>query len=143
MLYTVESARIESRPRKASRSGSIVCGSSEMLSTNVFKKIIDREIPTTFLHEDDRCLAFADIHPQAPVHIVIISRREIRTHDDLTEADAAIVGHMHIVAVELAERFGLKNGYRLTINCREDGGQTVPHLHMHLMGGRPFGWPPG
>jgi len=110
---------------------------------SVFKKIIDGEIPVTLLHDDAECLAFADIHPQAPVHVLIIPRREIRSHDDLTEADVALVGRMHLVAVALAKRLGLANGYRLTINCGEDGGQTVPHLHMHLMGGRAMGWPPG
>lgn len=114
-----------------------------MLTENVFKKIIDRGIPVPLLYDDADCIAFADINPQAPVHILIIPRREIRTHDDLTEGDAALVGKMHLIAVKLAEQFGLDAGYRLTINCKEDGGQTVPHLHMHLMGGRALGWPPG
>ena len=114
-----------------------------MLTENVFKKIIDREIPVPLLYDDADCIAFADINPQAPVHILIIPRRVIRTHDDLTDGDAALVGKMHLIAVKLAKQFGLDSGYRLTINCKEDGGQTVPHLHMHLMGGRALGWPPG
>jgi histidine triad (HIT) family protein len=114
-----------------------------MLSVNVFQKIIDREIPATIVYEDEECLAFRDANPQAPVHVLIIPRKVIRTHDELTEEDAALVGRMHLVAVRLAQQLGLGNGYRLVINCKDDGGQTVPHLHMHLLGGRALGWPPG
>jgi histidine triad (HIT) family protein len=114
-----------------------------MISDNIFLKIIHKEIPAKILHEDEHCLAFHDIGPKAPVHVLIIPRKEIRTHDDLTPEDAAIVGHMHLVAVRLAGELGLTEGYRLIINCKQAGGQTVPHLHMHLMGGRSMGWPPG
>jgi histidine triad (HIT) family protein len=114
-----------------------------MLPTNVFKRIIDREIPAAILHEDEHCLAFRDAHPQAPTHVLIIPRKVIRTHADLTADDAAVMGHIHLVAVKLANDLGLSAGYRLVLNCDEGGGQTVPHLHLHLLGGRPLGWPPG
>ena len=115
-----------------------------MLKENLFQKIIDKQIPAKIVYEDDRCLAFRDINPQAPVHVLIIPRHKvIPTHADVTEADRALVGHLHLVAVKLAKQLGLSDGYRLVVNCREGAGQTVPHLHMHLLGGRPFVWPPG
>ena len=114
-----------------------------MLPTNVFQKIIDREIPATIVYEDALCLAFKDAGPKAPVHVLIIPKTVIRTHADLTPEDAAVMGHIHLVAAKLAKEFGLTAGYRLVLNCDEGGGQTVPHLHLHLLGGREFGWPPG
>ena len=114
-----------------------------MLGSNVFLKIIDHEIPADIVYEDDRCLAFRDIRPQAPVHVLLIPRKEIRTHADLTDADAALLGHLHLVAAKLAKQLGLTEGYRLVVNCNDQGGQTVPHLHFHLLGGRALGWPPG
>ena len=114
-----------------------------MLTENIFKRIIDKEIPATIIHEDEHCLAFHDISPKAPVHVLIIPRKEIRTHDDLRPEDAALLGHLHLVAVDLARKLGLSKGYRLVINCREGGGQVVPHLHVHLLGGRDLTWPPG
>jgi histidine triad (HIT) family protein len=114
-----------------------------MMSDNIFKKIIDKQIPAKLVHEDDVCVAFHDIGPKAPVHVLIIPRKVIATHDDLQPEDAAVVGHIHLVAVKLAKDLGLTDGYRLVINCKERAGQTVPHLHMHLLGGRDFGWPPG
>jgi histidine triad (HIT) family protein len=114
-----------------------------MLADNVFLKIIDKSIPAKIVHEDDQCVAFHDIGPKAPTHVLIIPKRVIRTHDEITEADAPLIGHLHVVAVKLAAQFGLADGYRLVINCKERGGQTVPHLHMHLLGGRDLTWPPG
>ena len=114
-----------------------------MLATNVFLKILAKEIPVRVAHEDDLCLAFHDAHPQAPVHVLIIPKRVIRTHADLVPADAALIGHLNLVAVELAKKLGLTAGYRVVVNCDDAGGQTVPHLHLHLLGGRPFDWPPG
>jgi histidine triad (HIT) family protein len=114
-----------------------------MMQDNIFQKIIDKKIPAQIVYEDDRCLAFRDINPQAPTHVLIIPRKVIPTHDELTEADGALLGHLHLVAVKLAEQLGLQNGYRLVVNCKEGAGQTVPHLHMHLLGGRDFHWPPG
>lgn len=114
-----------------------------MMATNIFQKIIDGEIPAKVVHEDDLCLAFHDVNPQAPIHLLIIPRRVIRTHADLTADDAAMMGHLHLVAADLAKQLGLDAGYRLVINCEGQAGQTVPHLHVHLLGGRAMGWPPG
>lgn len=114
-----------------------------MLPNNIFLKIIDKTIPAKIAHEDDLCLAFHDINPQAPVHVLIIPKKVIRTHDDATADDQALLGHLHLVAIKLAKELGLVNGYRLVLNCNADGGQTVPHLHVHLLGGRALGWPPG
>lgn len=114
-----------------------------MMAENIFLKIISKELKADVLHEDEHCLAFADVRPQAPVHVLIIPRKVIRTHDDLTDDDAALMGHVHLVAVRLAKQLGLGDGYRLVINCKGHGGQTVPHLHVHLLGGRDLTWPPG
>ena len=114
-----------------------------MLADNIFLRIIDKSIPAKIAYEDDVCLAFHDIGPKAPVHVLIIPKKVIRTHDDIMEEDASLIGHLHLVAVKLAKELGLSAGYRIVINCREGAGQTVPHLHLHLMGGRDFTWPPG
>jgi histidine triad (HIT) family protein len=114
-----------------------------MMADNIFLKIINRQIKANIIHEDDLCLAFHDVSPQAPVHVLIIPKKVIETHDQLTADDQAVIGHLHLVAVKLARQLGLANGYRLVINCSQDGGQSVPHLHMHLLGGRALGWPPG
>lgn len=114
-----------------------------MLSTNIFLKILAKDIPARVIHEDDLCLAFHDVNPQAPVHVLLIPKKVVRTHADLTEEDEALMGHLHLTAVKLARDLGLSAGYRLVLNCDEAGGQTVPHLHLHLLGGRDFDWPPG
>jgi histidine triad (HIT) family protein len=114
-----------------------------MLQENIFQKIIDRQIPAKIIYEDEQCLAFHDVNPQAPVHVLIIPRKVIRTHADLTEADQSLLGHLHLTAVRLANQLGIEDGYRIVINCKEKAGQTVPHLHMHLLGGRALTWPPG
>ena len=114
-----------------------------MMTDNLFLKIIERKIPADIVYEDDRSLAFRDINPQAPVHVLIIPKKVIATHADVTEADKELLGHLHLVAAKLAEQFGLADGYRLVLNCKEGAGQTVPHLHLHLLGGRPMRWPPG
>jgi histidine triad (HIT) family protein len=114
-----------------------------MLTDNIFLKILDKTIPAKIAYEDDQVVAFHDVNPQAPTHVLIIPRKVIPTHADLTEADRAVVGHMHWVATKLAKDLGLDDGYRLVVNCKEKGGQTVPHLHMHLLGGRFLAWPPG
>src|SRR5437867_3494010 len=102
-----------------------------MLQDNLFKKIIDRQIEADIVYEDERCLAFRDNNPQAPVHVLIIPKKEIATHDAITEADRDLLGHLHVVAVKLSDQLGLKDGYRLVLNCKESAGQTVPHLHLH------------
>ena len=114
-----------------------------MMAENIFLKIIDRSIPAKIAYEDDRCLAFHDIKPQAPVHVLIIPKKEIRTLDDATAEDEAVLGHLQLVAVKLAKELGLSKGYRVVVNCKEHGGQVVPHLHLHLLGGRDMTWPPG
>jgi histidine triad (HIT) family protein len=114
-----------------------------MLADNIFKKIIDRQIPAKIVYEDDQCLAFHDVNPQAPVHVLLVPKKVIPTHADVTDADRELLGHLHLVAVRLAVQLGLQDGYRLVLNCKERAGQTVPHLHFHLLGGRDFRWPPG
>jgi histidine triad (HIT) family protein len=113
-----------------------------MMQDNIFQKIIDRRIQARIVHEDDRCLAFHDINPQAPVHVLIVPKKQgIATHADIRQEDRELLGHLHLVAARLAEELGLHDGYRLVLNCKERAGQTVPHLH--LLGGRDFHWPPG
>jgi histidine triad (HIT) family protein len=114
-----------------------------MLQDNLFLKIIERKIPANIVYEDDQSLAFKDINPQAPVHVLIIPKKVIPTHADVTDTDKNLLGHLHVVAAKLAKQLGLNNGYRLVVNCLESAGQTVPHLHMHLLGGRDMRWPPG
>jgi histidine triad (HIT) family protein len=114
-----------------------------MMTDNIFLKIAQKQIPAKIIHEDEQCVAFHDVNPQAPVHVLIIPRKEIRTHADVTAEDRELLGHLHVVAAQLAQQLGLEKGYRLVLNCKEQAGQTVPHLHLHLLGGRAFGWPPG
>ena len=114
-----------------------------MLSDNIFPKILNKQIPAKLVHEDDQCVAFHDVGPKAPVHVLIIPRKEIRTHAEVRPEDREVLGHLHLVAAQLAEQLGVGDGYRLVLNCKERAGQTVPHLHLHLLGGRDFGWPPG
>ena len=114
-----------------------------MLQDNLFQKIIDRQLHADIVFEDDRCLAFRDVNPQAPTHVLLIPKKVIPTHADITEIDRDLLGHLHLVAARLAQQLGLTDGYRLVINCQERAGQTVPHLHMHILGGRDMRWPPG
>lgn len=109
----------------------------------IFKRIINREIPADIVYEDDLSLAFRDINPQAPTHIVIIPKREIPSLAEVTPADEQLLGHLLVVARQVAENLALTNGYRTVINCGADAGQTVHHIHVHLLGGRSLGWPPG
>lgn len=108
--------------------------------TTIFSKIIAREIPATIVYEDALVLAFEDIAPQAPVHILIIPKKVIPTVNDVTPEDEQALGRLFIVARKIAEERGIaEGGYRLIVNCNQDGGQEVYHLHMHLVGGRPLG----
>jgi histidine triad (HIT) family protein len=109
----------------------------------IFQKIIDREIPAKLAHEDEHCIAIHDINPQAPVHVLIIPKKLIPRVGEATAADQPILGHLLLTAAALAQKLGLENGYRLVINNGRDGGETVPHLHVHLLGKRPLAWPPG
>lgn len=110
----------------------------------IFNKIIKKEIPAKIVYEDDLCLGFHDIQAQAPTHILLIPKREIRSMAEVTSTDEALLGHMMVVASEIARKEGLaKDGYRLVVNTNENGGQSVYHLHIHIMGGRAMQWPPG
>ncbi|MCG8652753.1 MAG: histidine triad nucleotide-binding protein [Pirellulales bacterium] len=110
---------------------------------SIFSKIIDREIPADIVYEDDLCLAFRDIAPQAPTHILVIPKKEIVSLADLSAQDEPIVSRCLMVVSKVAAQEGLDGGYRLVVNCGDDGGQEVPHLHFHILGGRKMNWPPG
>ena len=115
-----------------------------MSEPTIFKRILDGEIPADVVYEDDQCLAFHDVAPQAPVHILVIPKKEIVSIEHLSEEDEQLVGHIFLVIQKIARDQGLANdGYRVICNCGEGGGQTVFHLHYHLMGGRALPWPPG
>jgi histidine triad (HIT) family protein len=114
-----------------------------MAEKTIFGKIIDREIPADVVYEDDRAMAFRDIDPQAPTHVLIIPKREIPTVDDIAEGDEALAGHLFVVAGRVAEKLGVVGQYRLVVNCGEGAGQEVMHVHLHMLAGRPFTWPPG
>lgn len=110
----------------------------------LFCQIIDRTIPAKLIYEDDIVVAFNDINPQAPTHILIVPRQHISTLNHLTKEDTFTVGHMVQVGQQLVNELGYaENGYRLVMNCNADGGQTVFHIHLHLLAGRQFEWPPG
>ncbi len=114
-----------------------------MTEKTIFQRIIDREIPADVVYEDDRCLAFKDIKPQAPVHLIVIPKQAIVNVDGMDEADEAVVGHLFLAMKKIAARLGLGRGYRVIANNGRDAGQEVMHLHFHMLAGRPFGWPPG
>ncbi len=110
----------------------------------IFCKIVKKEIPSKIVFENSDLVAFEDISPQAPVHIVIISKNHIEKLSDLTEENIRLIGSMVLAAKDIAVKKGIDaSGYRVVINCSKDGGQAVFHLHLHLLGGRPLGWPPG
>jgi histidine triad (HIT) family protein len=109
----------------------------------LFCKIIDGSIPSTALYEDDLCYAFADIHPQAPVHVLVAPREHVVSMAECDQGDRALLGHLLWAATQIAQLKKLDNGYRVVLNTGEDGGQTVEHLHVHLLGGRSLTWPPG
>jgi histidine triad (HIT) family protein len=109
----------------------------------VFCKIVRGEIPAKLVHEDDRALAFADLHPQAPTHVLVIPREHIASLAEATEGHLALLGHLQLVAAKVARHAGLAQGFRVVSNIGADGGQTVGHLHIHVLGGRAMSWPPG
>ncbi|MCS7081626.1 MAG: histidine triad nucleotide-binding protein [Bacteroidetes bacterium] len=114
------------------------------MAETIFAKIVRKEVPAQIVYEDERVVAFRDIHPQAPTHILIVPREPIATLNDLKPDQAELVGHMVLVAQRLARQEGIaERGYRLVFNCNPEGGQSVYHLHLHLLGGRQMGWPPG
>ena len=114
-----------------------------MADKTLFERIMDREIPATIIHEDDQCIVFRDINPQAPTHVLVVPRKPIPTMDDVSEDDAALASHLLLIAKKIAADEGLTNGYRIVINCGAEGGQSVDHLHVHVLGGRKLKWPPG
>ena len=112
--------------------------------STIFKKIIDKKINADIVYENDKVLAFKDVNPISPIHILIIPKKEIPTVNDISSKDKELLGELFITAKKIAKKLNInKNGYRVVFNCNEDGGQTVFHLHMHLLGGRAFSWPPG
>lgn len=113
------------------------------MTNTLFQKIIDRELPADIIYEDELCLAFNDINPQAPVHILVIPKAELTQLSEATNEHQNILGHMMVKVAEIASNAGLKNDYRVVINNGADACQTVFHLHIHIIGGRKFTWPPG
>lgn len=110
----------------------------------LFCKIVNGDIPATVLFEDNHVIAFEDIMPQAPSHFLVIPKRHISTLNDLTDEDASVIGKLQITAAKVAKEKGIAEaGYRVVMNCNENGGQTVYHIHMHVLGGRAMTWPPG
>ena len=109
----------------------------------IFSKIIRREIPADIVYEDNLAIAFKDINPQAPVHIILIPKEPIAQLADAESKDHALMGHLLLTAKRVAQQAGLSNGYRVVINNGSEGGQTVYHLHLHILGGRQMTWPPG
>ncbi|TDI74454.1 MAG: histidine triad nucleotide-binding protein [Bacteroidetes bacterium] len=114
-----------------------------MSEKTLFQQIADREIPADIVFEDEMCIAFRDINPVAPTHILIVPLKPVPTLNDLEAEDEMLMGHLFLVARKIAEDEGLENGYRTVINCGKEGGQEVYHIHLHLLGGRQMVWPPG
>ena len=113
------------------------------MAETIFTKIINREIPADIIYEDDDVLAFNDINPQAPVHFLVIPKKAIATINDIEAQDAELVGKLYLAAAKLAMEQGFdQSGYRAVMNCNPDGGQTVYHIHLHVLAGKPMGWPP-
>ena len=108
----------------------------------VFCKIVKGEIPANKLYEDEKCVAFYDLAPQAPVHFLVVPKEHIQSADALTVENSDVVGHIFMVISHLAQKLNLDKGYRIVNNCGEDGGQTVNHLHFHVLGGKALSWPP-
>jgi histidine triad (HIT) family protein len=114
-----------------------------MSAKSLFQKIADKEIPAKLIYEDETCVAFHDIAPQAPVHFLVIPRKLIPRVAEATVADEALLGHLLLVAKKVAHDLKLEKGFRIVINNGPDGGESVPHLHVHVLGGRHLNWPPG
>jgi histidine triad (HIT) family protein len=114
------------------------------MADTIFARIAAGEIPADIVYQDDDVVAFRDVNPQAPVHVLVIPRKAIPTLNDLTPDDAALVGKLFLAAAQVAEQEGIaESGYRTVINCNAQAGQTVFHVHLHVLGGRPMRWPPG
>lgn len=111
--------------------------------STIFAKVINREIPAQIVYEDEQCLAFRDINPQAPTHVLVIPKKEIPRLVDAQDADQALLGHLLLAVGKIARQLGVQDAYRVVVNNGADAGQSVFHLHLHLLAGRPFHWPPG
>lgn len=109
----------------------------------IFKQIIDKKIPADIVYEDEKCLAFKDVNPQAPIHILVIPKEEIAMLQEVKKDHEGILGHLLLISAKVAKEAGLETGYRVVINNGPDACQTVNHIHLHIMGGRGFAWPPG
>lgn len=113
------------------------------MSKTIFQKIIDREIPAKIEYEDEHCIAFHDVQPQAPVHVLVVPKKLIARVGEATPEDQALLGHLFLTAGKIAKELKLDAGFRVVINNGPQGGESVPHLHVHLLGGRQLAWPPG
>ena len=113
------------------------------MSKNIFQRIIDKEVPAKIVYEDQQCLAFHDVKPQAPVHVLVIPKKTVRSVAELADTDEPLAGHLLLVCRKLATELKLDGGYRIVANVGPDGGQSVDYLHFHVLGGRQMGWPPG
>lgn len=114
------------------------------MNETIFSKIIRKEIPANVVHEDDHCIAFHDVSPQAPTHVLVIPKKPIVNVADIGDDDAELMGHLWLTIRNVAKQLGLaEGGYRVVVNCGKDGGQSVDHMHFHILGGRALGWPPG
>ena len=111
--------------------------------TTIFGKIINREIPANIVYEDEHCLAFHDVNPQAPTHVLLIPKKEIPRLSDATAEDQALLGHLMVTAAKVAQQLGVGDAFRLVTNNGAEAGQSVFHLHLHILGGRRMTWPPG
>lgn len=114
-----------------------------MADRTIFQKIMDGELEGDIVYEDGHCAVLQDINPQAPTHLLVVPRKPIPSLDALTEEDEPLIGHLFVVARKVAADAGLTNGYRTVFNNGEDANQTVDHIHLHVLGGRALGWPPG
>lgn len=114
-----------------------------MSDKTIFKRIIDGEIPADIIYQDDLCLAFHDVSPQAPVHVLLIPKKEIVNVAGFSDEDEKLAGHLMMTVNKVAKLLKIENGYRVVANCGADGGQSVDHLHLHILAGRPLAWPPG
>jgi len=114
-----------------------------MAEKTIFQRIIDKEIPAKIMYEDDQCLAFHDVAPQAPTHVLVIPKKPITSIAAVGDEDGPLLAHLWLVVRDLAKQLKLDRGYRVVVNCGRDGGQSVDHLHLHLLGGRQLAWPPG
>ena len=109
----------------------------------IFCKIANKEIPSNFIYEDDKVVAFYDLSPQAPIHFLVIPKEHIQSADELNDENCSIVGHIFSVIPKIAKQLGITDGYRVVNNCGKDGGQTVGHIHFHVLAKRNLAWPPG